>query len=259
MVRVVLTQPIDRAGIDRLVDAGLDVVVAPAPTREEILARVADADALVVRAGPCTREVIDAAPRLRVIGKHGVGLDNIDVEAATERRIPVFYTADAATETVAEMALAMLMALTRRLLLAHRLVEENRFHDARWLCQGIELRGKTLGLVGLGRIGSRLATVCQAAFDMRVLAFDPYLTAAQPVGVETAQSLAEVLGAADVLSIHCPLTDETRGLIGAAQLAAMKPGAYLVNTARGAIVDEQALADALRAGHLAGAAIDAFA
>lgn len=259
--RVLLTEPIDQIGLDLLAPEA-DAVLAPQPTLAALLPLAAEADAFIVRAGPCPRELIAAAPRLKVIGKHGVGVDNIDIPAATERGIPVFSTPGTNAEAVVEMALAMMLALARRLPQAHRVVVEGNYLAGRAAYLATEMEGKTLGLVGLGRIGSLLAQKCALAFSMRVLAYDPYVTAPPSLPgarIEMVKDLDEVLRAADFLSIHVPLTPETRNLISRQQLAKMKKSAYLVNTSRGAVVDEDALAEALREKVIAGAGIDVFA
>lgn len=259
--RVVLTEPIDEAGLE-LLRREAEVLIASKPTLGEIARLAPLADALIVRGGPCSREVVASAPRLKVIGKHGVGVDNIDIAAATERGIPVFNTPGANSEAVAEMAFAMMLALARRLRLAQRLAEAGRFFEARSLYQGTQLQGKTLGLIGLGRIGSLLAQKCIGAFAMQVVAYDPYVTGSPVIAgtsLEMVTSPRQVLEQADFLSIHVPLTPETLGLIDGQALAKMKRSAFLINTSRGAVVDEEALAQALRAGAIAGAGVDAFA
>lgn len=259
--KVLLTEPIDPVGMAMLRDE-CEAVVAPEPTLEALLRLAPDVDAFIVRAGPCPRQLIAAAPRLRVIGKHGVGVDNIDIPAATERGIPVFSTPGTNAEAVAEMALALMLALARDLFEAHRVVVENRYLSGRSAYLAVELEGKTLGLVGIGRIGSLVAKMCAAAFGMRVLAYDPYVTAppALPIGrIELVGDLNEMLAQADFVSVHVPLTPQTRGIISGPQFKRMKPTAYIVNTSRGAVIDENALAEALRSGEIAGAGIDVFA
>lgn len=202
---------------------------------------------------------MDRAPRLQVLSRLGVGYDNIDVAAATERGIVVCYAPDAPTISTAEHALALLFAVVKDIPVADARVRTGRWHATFWTRKGLELRGKTLGLVGVGRIGAQVATAMKAV-GMRVVAFDPYLPAARAVelGVDLAPSLEALLGQSDVVSLHVPVTPETRGLIDAQRLAQMKRGAFLVNSARGALIDEAALVDALRSGHLAGAGLDVF-
>ncbi|MHB1133772.1 MAG: hydroxyacid dehydrogenase [Chloroflexota bacterium] len=257
--KVLMTEPIDPSGFELLAPVA-EVLLPQAPMLDQLLALAPQAEAFIVRAGPCPRQLIDAAPHLKVIGKHGVGVDNIDIPAATERGIPVFSTPGTNAEAVVEMALAMMLSLARRLRSAQRVVEGNDYVKGRAAYLGVEMQGKTLGLIGLGRIGSSLAQKVNAAFDMPVIAYDPYVSTPPSGGrIRLVGSLDELLGEADFISIHVPLTKETRNLIGREQLAKMKPTAYLVNTARGAVVDEEALAEALRGGVIAGAGVDAWA
>ncbi len=206
-----------------------------------------------------TAEVMDLAPDLLVIGRPGIGLDNIDLAAATERGIAVVHTPDGPTEPVAEMVLGFLIMLAHKLPQADRHLRRHGF-PGRYTLLGQDLVGKTLGLVGLGRIGGRVAGMCRAALGMRVLAYDPYVDPerARALGAELMDDLHTLLAQADFVSVHVPLTPETRGLVGSAELAAMKPTAYLINTSRGPVVDEKALVQALREGRIAGAALDVF-
>jgi D-3-phosphoglycerate dehydrogenase / 2-oxoglutarate reductase len=259
--RVLLTEPIDRVGLE-LLAPDAEVIIAPEPKLPALLDLAPDVDAFIVRAGPCPRQLILAAPRLQVIGKHGVGVDNIDIPAASERGVPVFSTPGTNAEAVVEMALAMMLSLARRLRPAQQVVEGDDYVRGRATYLAVEMQGKTLGLIGLGRIGSLLAQKCAAAFAMPVVAYDPYVKQAPTVpgaDIQLVSSLDALLAQADFISIHVPLTPETRGLIGREQLAKMKQTAYLVNTARGAVVDEAALAEALRNNVIAGAGIDVFA
>jgi D-3-phosphoglycerate dehydrogenase len=229
----------------------------------EVLAggALADADGIIVRLTPVSGELLRRAPRLAVIGKHGVGLDNIDVVAATAAGVPVVFAPDTATEAVAEFVVMQMLRLARDPLPAEKELRQGRFREGRQRARGSELHGKAIGVVGLGRIGVRVAEICSGGFCMRVVAYDPYVSPAAVAGrdVELAADLDSLLRTADFVSVHVPLADATRGLIGARELALLKPGAYLVNCARGGVVDEGALFDALRRGALAGAAVDVFA
>lgn len=224
------------------------------PAFSEALAR---AHGLIVRSatkvGP---EMLAEAPLLRVVGRAGVGVDNIDLDAATGRGVAVLNAPAGNTVSAAELTMALILSMVRSVAQADASVRAGQWARSRF--QGAELRGRTLGLVGAGRIGGEVARRCRA-FGMSVLAHDPYLTEerAADLQVERAE-LGALLEAADVLSLHVPLTDSTRGLIDAAALARMKRGAYLVNVARGGVVDEAALSAALTDGHLAGAALDVF-
>ena len=205
------------------------------------------------------RHFLARAPDLRVVGRPGIGVDNVNLADCTAAGVLVVNTPDAPTESTAEHAAALILAVSRKLKLAnYRLSHEG--WTRREELQGIELLGKTLGLVGLGRIGGRLAQIMRLGFGMRVVAYDPYasLERVEALGAELAPTLADVLRQADVVSIHCPLSPQTRHLIDAAGLAQMKRGALLVNCARGPVVDEAALLDALREGRLGGAGLDVF-
>jgi D-3-phosphoglycerate dehydrogenase len=257
---VLITEPIHPLGVERAAQES-DVVYLPDRPGETVDQHLPLADGVIVRTARLTADRLRAAPRLRVIGKHGVGVDNVDVAAAYDLGITVVSTPGANAEAVAEHALTLILALSRRIGTTSRLLREGRFDEARSTAYATDLRGKTLGLVGFGNIGSRLAAMCRLAFSMRVIAFDPYVTAerAASLGVELADDLSTVLRAADVVSIHTPLTPQTRGIVGKAALAEMKSTAILVNCARGGLVDEAALYDALREGRLAGAGLDVWA
>ena len=224
-------------------------------------AALAQAGALVLGTAWFIREPeFAAAPKLRVIGRPGVGVDNIDLTAATRHGVCVLNTPDAPSQSTAEHAVALLLALAKGLARSERAFRE-RGWEARQEFLGHELKGKTLGLVGAGRIGQIVAKVCRDGFQMRVLAYDPFMDSARAgaLGLELAPDLRTLLAQADFVSLHCALSPQTKGLIGAAELAAMKPTAFLINCARGPIVDEDALVEALRQGQLAGAGLDVFA
>ena len=257
--RVVIVDPISPSGLGPLVDdRNFEVVERLGLKGQDLADALMDADAVIVRStSRITRESLAGAQRLRVIGRAGVGVDNIDVDAATERGIAVLNAPSGNTTSAAELAFALLLALARRVPMADRSMKDGLW-DRKSL-GGIELYGKTLGLVGAGRIGAAVARRAKA-FGMKVVAYDPYLTAerAESLDIELG-TLDGVLERADVISLHVPLTDATRNLLGAPQLRKMKPNAFLVNAARGGVVDEVALHRALTEGWIAGAALDVFA
>jgi len=223
---------------------------------EEIIDRY---DAIVVRsATKLTADVIAKAERLKVIGRAGVGIDNVDVDAATRRGIVVANAPESTVVSAAEHTIGLIVALARNIPQAHAALKQGRWERARW--GGVELDGKTLGIVGFGRIGQQVARRA-LALGMRVVACDPFVSEDRfrELGVEHAPTLDDALGAADFVTLHSPLTDETTGLIGSEAIAKMRDGARLVNAARGSLVDEEALAEAIRSGKLAGAALDVFA
>lgn len=222
-------------------------------------ALLAEVNAFLVRTNPLGAEVIDAAPRLRVIARHGVGVDNIAVEAASRRGVPVLITPRANLRSVAEHVFALALAVSRNLLLADRYVREVRFAERDSLV-GRELFGATLGVIGLGRVGKEVTRIGKNGFDMRVLGYDPFLDeeTVRSRGAEPVASLDALLPACDLVSMHIPLTEQTRGLLGRRELRLMPPGSVLIQAARGGVVDEAALVETLRDGHLAGAGIDVF-
>ncbi|MEU1823360.1 hydroxyacid dehydrogenase [Streptomyces abikoensis] len=223
--------------------------------RKALFAALTDADALIVRSGTrVDAEVLDRAPRLRVVGRAGVGLDNVDTITAAARGIAVVNAPGSNTVSVAELTVGLIVASARHITAAARSLEDGQWRRSEFA--GVELAGRTLGIVGYGRVGRQVARR-MAAFDMRVLAHDPYADIAD--GDVHATGLDELLATSDVVTLHLPRTPGTAGLIGARELSLMKPTAYLVNTARGGIVDESALTRALREGRPAGAALDVFA
>ena len=217
-----------------------------------------EADAVIVRLFQITDIDIKRATRLRIVAKHGVGTDNIDCLAATKRRIPVAFTPNAATDPVAEHAIALMLALARNICPAHAAVINGEF-SARKQLQGVELNGKVLSIIGLGRIGTRVGEIAVKGLRMTVRAYDPFrkepLQSDFPV---TLDSFESVLRSADFLSLHLPSASATKHMINARTLALMKPSSRIINTSRGAVVDELALAEALVAGRIAGAALDVF-
>ncbi|MBM3882617.1 MAG: phosphoglycerate dehydrogenase [Verrucomicrobia bacterium] len=224
----------------------------------ELVPVVGDVAALVVRSETkVTRAVLEAAPQLRVVGRAGVGVDNVDVEAATQRGVVVMNTPGGNTISTAELTFSMLMALARKIPQAHASMKAGEWN--RKAFQGTELYGKTLGILGLGRIGSEVARRA-IAFGMRVLAYDPYLTLsrAKALQVELIEKLEELWPQVDFLTVHMPMSEETRGMVNAATLARMKKGVRILNCARGGIVNEADLLAALEGGQVAGAALDVY-
>jgi D-3-phosphoglycerate dehydrogenase len=254
-LRVLVTEQIHPRGLELLRSEAEVVSPAEGQTADSL---IGDVDGIIVRLFPVGPQVMQSAPRLKVIGRHGTGVDNVDLDFATRRGIPVVYTPDANAASVAEYVLALMLAVARNLHLADRYVRDGEFHR-RGELTGTELRKKTLGIVGLGRVGRRVADICAKGLGMSVLAYDPYVPQSSgDDGVEIVSDLESLLAASDFVSVSALLTEETRGLIGRSHLAMMKPTAYLVNTARGAVVDEASLAEAVRNGQLAGAALDVF-
>jgi D-3-phosphoglycerate dehydrogenase len=254
-MKIVVADKISPRGIELLSDAGWKVV-QPAPP--DLPREIADADALIVRSATrVTEDLLSHAPKLRIVGRAGVGVDNIDMESATRRGVLVVNTPGGNAASVAEHALALMLSLARSIPQLNAALHAGRWEKSS--TAGAELRGKTLGLIGLGRVGAEVARRARA-LEMRVIAYDPYITPERAAewGVELLP-LSAMLAQADYVSLHTALSPATDKMINAAALAQMKRGARLINTARGELVDEAALAEALRSGHLAGAALDVFA
>ena len=253
-MKIIVADKISERGIALLRETGWEIVL---PAAGALASEIANADGLVVRsATKVTRELLERAEKLRVVGRAGVGIDNVDMDAATNRGVLVMNTPGGNAVSVAEHTFALLLALARGVPQSNAAI-----HAGRWekTSSGMELRGKTLGLVGLGRVGSEVARRARA-LEMTVLAFDPYVTpaAARELEVELIP-FEDLLKRSDVISLHTALSPATEKIINAAALAQMKKGARLINCARGELIDEVALAEALRSGHLAGAAVDTFA
>lgn len=255
---VVVADKLSESGLRTLTeDDRFEVLLTNGWEPDEMREAMSKAHALIVRsATKVNREVLSGAPNLRIVGRAGVGVDNIDLGVATEYGIPVINAPEGNTVSAAELAMALIFAVARKVAEADASVRRGEW--TRSLFGGMELRGKTLGLVGAGRIGAEVALRAQA-FGMRTIAHDPYLSEerAEELGVERV-SLPTVLAQADVVSLHVPLTPSTEGMIGASELRAMKPRAILINAARGEVVDEAALVQALESGEIAGAALDVY-
>ncbi|MDQ3753772.1 MAG: phosphoglycerate dehydrogenase, partial [Acidobacteriota bacterium] len=256
-IKILVSDDVSESGLEPLRAAGFAVEKRTGLKPEEFREILPEYDGLIVRSETkVSAPVLDAAVRLRAIGRAGVGVDNIDVAAATARGIIVMNAPDGNTMTTAEHTLAMLLALARRVPQANASLRGGKWERKKFV--GVELRGKTLGIVGLGRIGRVVASRARG-FEMKVLAFDPFVS---PEGARDSEielvTLAEVCERADFLTVHTPLTAETRGIIGGQELARMKPEARIINCARGGLIDERALYSAIKEGRVAGAALDVF-
>lgn len=251
---------------DKLADEGvealkrypeLEVDFSPGLSVEEAKAHAAEADAIIVRSETKIRgELLDAAQKLRVVGRAGIGVDNIDLDATTERGIVVLNTPDANATTTAELAVAHMFSLSRNLPAADASVRADKWERSKFV--GVELSGKTVGIIGFGTIGRIFASRC-IGLRMKVLGFDPFVTneTFAELGVE-GSDLENLLASSDYISLHCPVTDETRGLLSRERMGSMKTGARIINCARGGLIDEQALIELVNTGKLAGAALDVF-
>ncbi len=255
---VLLYEPLHDVAM-RFLEERAEVRLAPNWEERTILRLIGDVEGLIIRSnGRVTRKILEAAPNLKVVGRHGVGVDNIDCQAAQDLGITVVYTPGANTEAVAEYCVGLMLALARHIVQGDKALRSGDWR-ARYRLIGTELFGKTLGVVGFGRIGQRVARICHDAFAMQVLYFDivEYPDVASQIGARRV-SLDELLRTADIVSLHVPLLPETRGLINEENLRKMKRSALLINTSRGPVVDQEALIRALQEGWIAGAALDVF-
>ncbi len=257
MPRVLISDKLSSAAVEIFRNRGIDVDLNTGLVPAELRAIIGDYDGLAIRsATKVTRELLDAAPDLKVIGRAGIGVDNVDVKTATARGVVVMNTPNGNAITTAEHAIAMMFALARQIPEATTSTRAGKWEKNRFM--GVELTGKTLGLIGCGNIGSIVADRAHG-LRMRVVAYDPYLTEARALalGVEKVE-LDALLARADIVTLHTPLTDATRNILSAGSIARLKRGVRIVNCARGGLIDEAALAEALRTGHVAGAALDVF-
>jgi D-3-phosphoglycerate dehydrogenase len=256
-MKIFVADDVSESGLEPLRAAGFVVEKRTGLKGEELQEAVSDCEGLVVRSETkVAAALMDAAPRLRAVGRAGVGVDNIDVSAATARGIVVMNAPDGNTITTGEHTMALLIALARRIPQANASLKAGRWERKKFI--GVELYGKTLGIIGLGRIG-RVVAARARGFGMNIIAFDPFIAAEQMPDLELElASLDEVLARADFLTVHTPLTAETRGIIGPQAFSRMKRGVRIVNCARGGLVDEHALFDAIKEGIVAGAAVDVF-
>src|SRR3984957_12238713 len=257
MVKVLISDKLSPAAIAIFQERGVEADVKTGLTPAELRAIIGAYDGLAIRsATKATREVLEAAKNLKVVGRAGIGVDNVDVKSATSRGVVVMNTPFGNAITTAEHAIALMFALARQLPEASASTKAGKWEKNRFM--GVELTAKTLGLIGCGNIGSIVADRA-VGLKMKVLAYDPYLTEARAVqlGVEKAE-LDQVLAKADFITIHTPLTDATRNILSREALAKTRKGVRIINCARGGLLDEAALFDALQSGHVAGAALDVF-
>jgi D-3-phosphoglycerate dehydrogenase / 2-oxoglutarate reductase len=256
--RVLVTDAVTLLGLGPLVGSdAFEIVSIDDSASQEFVSALATAEALIVRSATnVTRDLLSLAPNLRAVGRAGVGLDNVDIPAATDMGVAVFNAPGGNTTAAAELTMALLISVARKIPAAEASLRSGIWNRAAF--KGVELRGKTLGLIGAGRIGGEVGIRCKA-FEMDVIAYDPYLspTRADELGIEMV-GFDDVFARSDFISIHVPLTEETRGIIGLDALSQIKPTAFVVNASRGGVVDEAALAKALHNGDIAGAALDVY-
>ncbi len=256
--KVLISDKMDPNAAKIFEERGCDVDVITGETPDELMARIGEYDGLAIRSSTkVTKEILDAATNLKVIGRAGIGVDNVDIPHASSKGVVVMNTPFGNSITTAEHAIAMMMALARQIPDANARTQAGEWPKSAFM--GVEVTGKTLGLIGAGNIGSIVASRA-LGLKMKVVAFDPFLTEERAVemGVEKAD-LDTLLARADFITLHTPLTDQTRNILSKENLAKTKPGVRIVNCARGGLIDEAALKEALESGHVAGAALDVFA
>lgn len=258
-MKVLVAAPIYDKAIERLREAGFEVLFKEYPSEDELVILIKDVDALIVRSKPMvTRKVIEAAGKLKIIGRSGVGLDNIDLEAAKEKGIKVINTPGAPANSVAELTIGLMLAVLRKIAYADR-----RLREGEWVkkqCLGYELRGKTLGVIGMGRIGREVARIAHHGFGMKIIYYD-VIRCPKEIEEELKTEcvdLETLLRRADIVTIHVPLTPQTKHLINEERLKLMKTTSFLINTSRGGVIDTKALVKALKEGWIAGAGLDVF-
>jgi D-3-phosphoglycerate dehydrogenase len=257
--KILISQPIDEAGM-KILEGRAEIIISAEPTEQVLGDLMKDAHGLIIRtAGHVNRNMLDQAKRLKVISRTGGGLNNIDIEAATDHNVVVCGVKGPQDRLVAEHAVFFMGALVKRFFYLDVQTRKGNF-KSRFEYQPQGLSGKRLGLIGLGRIGSLVASICSQAFNMEVWAFDPYVDthALVDAGVELKSDINVVIQSADFLSLHVPLMDATQGLMGKDQFELMKPTAFIINTSRGEVIQEEALVDALAHKKIAGAALDVF-
>ncbi|QRF69283.1 hydroxyacid dehydrogenase [Ponticoccus alexandrii] len=259
---ILVTGPdLDPSAAQLVADHGYETVHTPAYADSAVISEFLQktrAEGIVSRMGRLDAGVMDTAPQLRVISKHGVGVDNIDIQAAADRGIPVLVATGANAISVAEHAIALLLATAKRILPLDAGLRAGRWEKPGF--SGHEIAGSTLGLIGMGAIAQATGRMAKG-LGLRLVGYDPYApdSVFDELGVTRCSTVEEMLPQSNFVSLHCPLTDQTRGLLNAASIAQMPEGAYVINTARGGLIDEPALVAAIRSGHLAGAGLDTFA
>ena len=258
MPKVLIADKLSDSAVEVFRQRGVDAEVATGLSPDELKKKLPGVDGLAIRsATKVTRDILDAAPDLRVVGRAGIGVDNVDQEAATARGVVVMNTPGGNSVTTAEHALSLMLAMARRIPQADASTKAGKWEKSKF--QGVEVTNKTLGLVGCGNIGAIVAERARG-LRMKVVAYDPYLTQdrARMLGIKRVETLDELYGQADFITLHVPKTEQTTGMIDKAAIAKMKPGVRIINCARGGLIVEQDLADAIQEGHVAGAAIDVY-
>lgn len=256
--QILIPQPVDREGVEYLLQRGYKLLCPGAWSHADMLRYIPGCNAVLLRAAVVDREILEAGKGLKIVARHGAGFDNVDIEAAAALGIWATNTPLATNCSVAEFTLALILMLAKRIPRFAEGLRDGNF-SVRGTAAGMEIENKTLGIIGLGRIGSEIARKAAQGFGMNIAAYDPFCSPGRvPEGIRFCHELEQLLGVADFVSLHLPVSVETKKMFGAPQFAAMKPGAYFINCARGEIVDEAALAEALRQGWIGGAAVDVY-
>jgi D-3-phosphoglycerate dehydrogenase len=255
--KVLVAQKIAKEGVDRLEQAGLEVVFSSKPVDESLLEAPADIDAILIRTAKIGRQLIEQCPSLKVIARHGIGVDNIDLEAASEKGVYVTNVPRSNVNSVAEHTVGMIISLAHHIVKADKELRKGHF-EVRNIFIATELAGKTLGLIGYGNIGRLVAKKCAGGMEMNVIVYDPYVKEIDIEGVSLVNSIDEVLTQSDFVSLHIPYLKEMHHFINEDAFKKMKKTAYLINCARGGLVDEEALYHAIKSGEIAGAGFDVF-
>ena len=256
-MKVVISEPIAQSGKNYLLERGYQIVDQHLKSREELKEAIKDCDGLLIRILKCDKEVLETATKLRVIGKHGVGVDNIDIDYCTQKKIQVTFTPTTNSNSVAEHVIFLMLGCARNTLTVNKRFLSDGDFDIRSKLHGIQLAGKTVGILGLGRIGRNVAQKC-IGMGMKVISYDPYVTQEQAGNDITMMDRDSVLKNADFVSMNLPCTDETRYAFGAREFSLMKETAFFINCARGALVRESDLVKALQDKVIRGAGIDAY-
>jgi D-3-phosphoglycerate dehydrogenase len=258
MQKVLLVDPIAAEGIDLLKQNGLQVELLQDNSVENIKKHVVDADAILVRTSKITREIIEAGTKLKVVARHGVGVDNIDLQAASEKKIPVTNTPHANTVSVAEHVMGLMIALAKNMRKTDLALRDGHF-EVRNKYIGVELEGKTLGIIGLGKIGQKVGKIAAYGFGMKVIGYDPYVKPEQlDPAIEMTSDWDRIFKESDFVSLHMPLLESTRGIVGIKEFKMMKRTAYFINAARGSVANERDLIQALQEGLIAGLGTDVY-
>jgi D-3-phosphoglycerate dehydrogenase len=260
MFKVLMLEPIRPIGFKMLEDAGVEVVVAPNRDEKTAAEMIDGFDGIITRTTYVGKEIIDNGNKLKVIGRHGAGLDIVDVKYAEQKGIQIAYTPAANARSVAEYVMTLMLAMTRHLIPGDKAQRIDKDFTKRGEFMGHDLEGKTLGIIGLGRIGRYIAKMASQGFDMKIIGYDPYVTQADlmKLNIEKSDSIDEILKNSDIVTLNCPLTEQVKGIINYERLKMMKKNAFLINCARGPIIVENDLAKALNNKVIAGAAIDVF-